>query len=181
VSVTGGVKYWIGFCVSGSSGSLAGGFPTDSYFSDATPYASWPPSTVGTLVGGATRAVGSTILIVPATNAGMVAEPQQDGLNTYVFDSTVGHADFYGVASISASLVSTLCVTTRAFAQKSDAGARSGAVQLKSGGTTVQSTPGPLATTFAWNYRTDLVDPATGAAWTTSGVNNAQIGPILTA
>jgi hypothetical protein len=76
---------------------------------------------------------------------------------------------------------STVCVTTRGFLQKSDAGSRNAAVQLKSGSTTVQSPAPALSTSFGWLYRTDMVDPATGAAWSSTGVNNATIGPIVTA
>lgn len=35
-------------------------------------------------------------------------------------------------------------------------------------------------TSWGWLWRTDLVDPATGAAWTATGVNNATIGPVVT-
>jgi hypothetical protein len=49
-------------------------------------------------------------------------------------------------------------------------------------GTTVQSTPPLTLTTSGWQwaYRTDLNDPATGAAWTPVGVNNCVIGPVVT-
>jgi hypothetical protein len=30
-------------------------------------------------------------------------------------------------------------------------------------------------------YRTDLTDPATGAAWTAAAVNAVQVGPTVTA
>lgn len=47
--------------------------------------------------------------------------------------------------------------------------------------TTVQSTPLVLATNFLWNWRTDLTDPNTSAAWTTAAVNALQIGPVVQA
>jgi len=72
-------------------------------------------------------------------------------------------------------------VTTRALAQKSDAGTRIITADLKSGGTTVHSGSGVLNTTWGWVYRTDLTDPATGSAWTAVGVNAAQIGVTVTA
>jgi hypothetical protein len=116
----------------------------------------------------------------PTTNYSLVNEAQQDAGASYVFDSTVGHADFYNIASIPVTPVATIAVTTRGFAEKSDAGARSGAVQLKSGSSTVASPSTALNTTWGWLWRTDVTDPATGAAWTATGVNNAQVGPTVT-
>jgi hypothetical protein len=45
----------------------------------------------------------------------------------------------------------------------------------------VQSTPaaGLSPGVWTWLYRTDIVDPNTSAAWTPTGVNSAQIGPII--
>jgi len=71
-------------------------------------------------------------------------------------------------------------VTTRGFCEKSDAGTRLMAMQLRSGGTTVQSPAPALGTNFQWLWRTDMVDPATGGAWSAAAVNNVNIGPIIT-
>jgi hypothetical protein len=66
--------------------------------------------------------------------------------------------------------------------EKSDAGTRTAAVQLKSGATTVATPTLVLATSgWLWAWRTDTVDPNTSAAWTAAGVNNAQIGPTTVA
>ncbi|HEY2617788.1 MAG TPA: hypothetical protein VGI78_10655 [Acetobacteraceae bacterium] len=115
------------------------------------------------------------------TNFSQVSEAHQDGATSYVFDATVGHADFYNIAALAATPASVVAVTTRGFAEKSDAGARSGAVQLKSGGITIASPSTALATSFGWLWRTDQTDPNTGAAWTPLGVNGVQIGPVVTA
>lgn len=116
------------------------------------------------------------------TNFGCVDEAQQNGVTDYVFDSTVGHADFYGVAGIASTPAATIAVTTRGYMQKSDAGTRTAAVQLKSTSTTVASPTLTLTTSgFLWSWRTDIIDPATGAAWTAAAVNNAQIGPVTIA
>jgi hypothetical protein len=115
-----------------------------------------------------------------ATNFSQVSEAHQDGAASYVFSANVNDADFYGIASIATTPVSVVAVTTRGFVEKSDAGTRNGAVQLKSGATTVQSTSTALGTSFGWLWRTDTTDPATGAAWTATGVNNVTVGPIVT-
>jgi len=114
------------------------------------------------------------------TNFSQVSEARQDGATTYVFDNVVGHNDLYGIASIPVTPAAVVAVTTRGFAQKSDAGSRTGAMQLQSGATNVQSANGStLQTAFAWMWRTDVIDPATGAAWTPTAVNNLQVGPVL--
>lgn len=115
------------------------------------------------------------------TNFSRVNEAQQDGTTTYVFDGNVGDNDLYAIAATATTPQSTVCVTTRGFVEKSDAGARSAAVQLKSGATTVQSTSTALTTSFGWLWRTDMNDPNTSAAWTATAVNNVQVGPICTA
>jgi len=113
-----------------------------------------------------------------ASNFSCVDEAQQNALTDYVFDSTPGDADFYGVTSIVSTPATVVATTTRAYMQKSDAGTRTAAVQLKSGATTVASPTLTLTTSgWLWAWRTDLTDPATGAAWTPAAVNNAQIGP----
>jgi len=45
----------------------------------------------------------------------------------------------------------------------------------------VQSAAPALGTAWGWRYRTDAVDPATGAAWATTAVDAAQIGSVVTA
>jgi len=150
---------------------------TTSNYSFTTTYASFPANSPVTTAG----SPGPTFVIslVP-TNATLVAEAQQDGATTYVYDSTVGHSDLYGLAALAATPVSVVAVTTRGYVQKSDAGTRNGAVQLKSGSTTVQSTSTALSSSWGWLWRTDATDPATGAAWTPVAVNNVSVGPVVT-
>jgi hypothetical protein len=113
------------------------------------------------------------------TNFSQVNEAQQNALTSYVFDSNPGDADFYGIASIASTPAQVIATVTRAYMQKSDAGTRTAAVQLKSGATTVASPTLTLSSSgWLWAWRTDLTDPNTGAAWTPAAVNNAQIGPV---
>jgi hypothetical protein len=148
-----------------------------SQWSFTTTFASFP-ATSPTLTAAQTGPV-YTVNLVLGSNATLVNEAQQDGATSYVFDSNPGDQDFYNLAALAATPSSVVAVTTRGFVQKSDAGTRSGAMQLKSGGTTVASPTTALSTTFAWLYRVDQTDPATGSAWTPTGVNAAQIGPVL--
>jgi hypothetical protein len=114
-------------------------------------------------------------------NYSRVNEAQQDGATTYVYDNVVNDADFYTISTIPVTPASIVAVTARGFAQKSDAGSRTGALQLKSGGTTVQAPNGQTLSAGLWAslWGTYLTDPATGTAWTPTGVNNVQIGPVV--
>jgi hypothetical protein len=176
VAVVQGTQYWIGFDSDTSSGTFTSSNSAGTGLSSTTSYASFPAASPTTA---SSFACSYTLTIAIGSNRCLVAEAQQDGTATYVYDSTAGDADFYGIASIGVTPASTIAVTTRGLVEKSDAGTRTAAVQLKSGGTTVQSTPSTMSTTFGWLYRTDTVDPATSAAWTATGVNNAQIGPVV--
>jgi hypothetical protein len=177
LSVTKGTIYWFAvdtdFTIVYNAGS---GANTSATFTTA--YGSFPAT-------GPTTALSSqppifTISIVPTVNAEFVNEVLQDGTTSYVYDATVGHADLYDIADLPANTSSIVALTTRAYMQKSDAGARTGRVQLKSGGTTVTGDL-VLSSSFSWCSRTDTVDPNTSSAWTLSNANAAQAGLVVAA
>jgi hypothetical protein len=150
-------------------------------YSGTTAYASFPAANPSGLAGSSSH-YGLTFIITPTVNNEQVAEPQEDGLATYVFDSNPGDADFYGIASIPVTPAVVYAVVTRMYAIKSDAGTRTTCVQMKSGGVTVQSPTIVLTTSnWTWAWRTDTTDPNTGAAWTPAAVNTIQIGPKVIA
>jgi hypothetical protein len=181
VAVTQGTQYWVGTCCDASSG-VFGAFALGlGGLNGSTTYASFPAANPSSLTASAAPAHAITITPTAAINAPMVADNAQDGATTYNYSSTVGQSDLYGISAISSTPASVVAVTTRAYLQKSDAGTRNVAVQLKSGSTTVSSTSAALNTTWGWQSRTDTTDPATGAAWTAVGVNNAQVGVVVVA
>ena len=117
-----------------------------------------------------------------ATNFSCVDEPQQNTTTDYVFSSTPGQADFYTIAAIASTPLTTFAVTTRAYMIKSDAGTRTAAAQLKSGASTVASPTVVLTTSnWQWAWRHDVTDPATGGAWTAAAVNTVNVGPTCIA
>jgi hypothetical protein len=177
VPVTQNGKYWLAMNQDATMNVETVGYGTNFYLN--TPYASWPVSNPNVTTGGNMLCFQYTI----SANANWqaVCEIPEDGATSYVLDNVVGHADFYGVTSIPVTPAAVIAVVTRGFLQKSDAGSRYGAVQMKSGGVTVSSGSQFIPTIWWWLWRNDLVDPATGAAWTPIGVNNAQLGPTVTA
>jgi hypothetical protein len=148
----------------------------------SSPYASWPVSNPTGLGNPGNLPGGLGVTITPTLNADALNEPQQDALTSYVYSTANGQSDLYTVAPIATVPLAILGITTRGYFQKSDAGTRNVAVQLKSGATTVQSaSQSPATAVWGWIERTDVVDPATGVAWTPAGANNVQIGPVVTA
>jgi len=145
-------------------------------FSFTTAYASFPASSP-TIA--ATAAFIFSVVTTPTVNAELVGETLQDGTTSYVFDATVGHGDLYAITPLASTPNSIIGVNTRAFMSKSDAGSRSGQIQIKSGSTTVNSTPLVLSTSFGWNSRFDLLDPNGNVAWTAAAVNALNIGPSV--
>lgn len=181
VSVTAGTTYWIAFVGDAASGQYRTGSGATVGRLGTITYSAFPTSSPG----GLTQAIPGivTYTLTTSENYTLVNEDQQDAATSYVFSSTVGQSDLYSIASaVGMPLGATvLGVTTRGFFQKSDAGTRTVKVQLKSGSTTVQSADGVLTTAWGWVAKTDVVDPATGVAWTLSGVDGAQIGAQVTA
>jgi hypothetical protein len=176
ITVSRNVQYWVGFMCDSASGTWNLNSGNNALQQTGTSYAAFPTASPVTAISNV--AICSWNLTI-SINYQLVAEAQQDGATSYVYDSTVGDADFYGIAAIAVTPASVVATTVRGFVQKSDAGSRSGAVQLKSGATTVNSGGIALSTSFGWLYRTDQTDPATGAAWTPTGVNNVTIGPVV--
>jgi len=175
-----GTQYWLGIHESVSMNYDVLN-TTNIIKSSTVPYASWPIPNPGGTPGTYNTPGRMTIVYAPGSNADCVAEITQDGLTTYVYSSVTGESDLYTLQSTGLNRTSVLGVVTRAYAQKSDAGSRGMALQLKSGATIVQSATMYLPLTqWQWLSRTDLVDPNTGAAWTGTAIDNIQFGPILT-
>jgi len=175
-----GTFYWVGFAFDTNSLTITSSTTsqTQGGRQSAIAYSAFPQANPVVTV----PSFGIQVMVTYGAGASwpLVAEAQQDAAATYVYDNVVGHADFYGVAPISSAAANTIAVTTRGYMQKSDAGNRTAAVQLKSGGTTVATPTLALsASGFQWLYRTDTTDPNTGAAWTAAAVNSAQIGPTI--
>jgi hypothetical protein len=180
VAVTKGVQYWVSFCSDGTNSIYPS---TTSLLPNAmcnTAYAVFPQT--NPLATTSRYAQMSWTYTATPANWQAVSEAQQDTTTSYVYDSVPGHADLYGIAPIASTPLTTYAVTTRAYAIKSDAGTRTMAVQLKSGSSTVASPTVVLTpSNWQWAWRTDTVDPATGAAWTAAAVNLAQCGPVVIA
>ena len=180
VSASPGTTIWIGTIQDNTTSIMSVSSSSSSQTNSTVTYAAFPVASPICATG---NQIGPALTVSYAANSNYIlcAESQQDSTSTYVYDSTVGDADLYNIAGISGTPANTVAVITRGYFQKSDAGARGAAVQLKSGAAApVQSTPTLLSTSWGWLYRVDTTDPATGAPWTAAAVNNLQIGPVVT-
>jgi hypothetical protein len=182
-TITVGTKYFV--ALNGNVSISVYGAATDpGVYRQSYTYTGSLPSTGASAILQAPNVLGSELAaMLTPLNAFLCSEPQQDGATTLVYDSTPGDADFYGVAPLGFTPASIIGVTARGFAQKGDAGSRTGTVQLKSSATTVQAPNGQtlLNTSFGWVWGAYLNDPNTGAGWTASAVNSLQVGPkVLT-
>jgi hypothetical protein len=176
-AVTKGVTYWVGV---NHDVAVQVGIHSSLFLSKVgtgVPYASFPAASP--VVGGFTNSMGYTMTITITVNADMVNEVLQDSSTTYIYSSNPTDADFYTIAPLAQTPASVIAVITRGLIQKSDAGTRTGTVQLKSGATTVAAPTVSLNTNFGWVYRADATDPATGLAWTPAAVNAVNIGPLV--
>jgi hypothetical protein len=97
----------------------------------------------------------------------------------YVAGLTIGNDDLYNVEAADSNMGAVKAVQVRATAQKSDAGAASLGLQVKSGSTTDEETPHALTT--SWASYTDIWDtnPDTAAAWTKTNIDALQIGVVV--
>jgi hypothetical protein len=115
-----------------------------------------------------------------ASNALMVDETIVDGDTTYVQASLVGDRDTYNLGNLSTFPTAVDAVQLSAWAKKTDAGARSIALQAVSGATTTDGPSYTLAATYTQQQRLFTTDPSTGIAWTGTGVNALTAGPKVT-
>jgi hypothetical protein len=116
-----------------------------------------------------------------SANYALVDEAVQNGDADYVFSGTPGHQDLYDLGDLAATPASIVAVQARMFARKTDSGARSGQIRVKSGATDVGGADTVLSTSYSWLSRVDVTDPNTGVPWTAAAVNALQVGPKVTA
>jgi len=121
------------------------------------------------------------LIFTVAGNIVTVSEVLANGDTDFVAGSNVNDADLYDVADLPLTPTTILGVVTKVYLKKSDAGARSGQLLVKSGATQVAGTDTVLGTTYTYLARVDTVDPNTGAAWSAGAINAVQIGQKVTA
>ncbi len=131
------------------------------------------------------------VITIVLDSASCLGDPNTDAGWGYVIASAPGTADLYPPAQIGSALTNVLGVTTRGYMRKTDAGTKTACMQLISGTTTVQTptivlgagdnydNAGNNREGYTWTWRTDVTNPATGAAWTWQEVDALLFGPLI--
>lgn len=177
-SLTAGTYYWIGF-IGDTAIALLEVDATATGQKASNTYSSGAPSTAPSM----TTAQASWVLwgncTGGVTNWEAVDNNPAPGSISSIQSSTVDNEDLYNFPGLTTNPQHIYTMAVKANAKRSDSGART--IDLRvlsgstdSGGSDTGQTP---ATSYVWCDSLFDTDPATGAAWTTAGVNGAQSGP----
>jgi hypothetical protein len=178
-SLTAGNSYWIGY-VTDTTLSMQrddnSSFATNAGYSASVTYTSAPPSTAPSMSSGQTSVQLWGNVTGMATNYSEVNEVPPGGDLSCVSSSTVGAEDRYSFSSLSSTPSNIAGVKVSALLRKTDTGARTITVQLKSGSIEVTGSSQAPAVSYAYYSSYQDTDPNTSAAWTASGVNSVTAG-----
>jgi hypothetical protein len=144
----------------------AGGAPWNTRLGDVAVGAAYP-SGAGSSTQFAVTGAASNWQAVSETSRS-VAE--------FVASSTVGHRDLYALGDAPTNATAILGLRVLGYAQKSDAGSRTAALPVRSGGTTSSGTASGLSTSWAYLVRLLQANPITGTQWTVSELNGLEAG-----
>lgn len=114
-----------------------------------------------------------------ASNYAAVDEHTPNGDSSYVEASTPSFIDSYAMGTLSSAASAIMGIQTVVYCRKDDAGARSIAATIKSGGTIYPGNPSPVFDNYAMALEIRETDPATGAAWVAAGINAMEAGVKL--
>jgi hypothetical protein len=175
-ALTGGTSYWIGY-ITDTSIAIQQDDTTTLGQKKANTYTSGAPNPAGAMTSGQAswliwgNCSGAASNYV-ATNRHYVTP------RSYNSDSVVGHKDMFNFPALSGTPVSIYAVTVRAAMSKSDGGARTVNLKTDSGGTLSNGSAPGLSPPLSISYQSSnwLLDPNTGLAWTSAGVNAAKGG-----
>lgn len=106
----------------------------------------------------------------------LVSETTPDDDTSYVESSSVGDKDTYAFSNLSGSPGTVFAIQTVICGRKTDAGSRSIARVIRSGSTDEDGATVALPDNYVYLLQASELDPNTSAAWTPSGVNNAEFG-----
>lgn len=109
-----------------------------------------------------------------------VDDAAQDGDTTYASSATIGHKMTFSFANVPVT-ATIKYVNHVGVAKKTDAGTRTIAPRVKSGGSEQVGSNISPGTTYTYYSAAIDTDPATGVAWTPSGLNAAEVGDDVTA
>ncbi|MDA8232521.1 MAG: hypothetical protein M0006_14390 [Magnetospirillum sp.] len=174
-----GTPLWIGYLTDTSLSMQRqdnSNFSTNAGYTANVTYSSGAPATApGMSAGQPSLQVWGNVTGL-SSNFSETNEIPPGGDLSYVASSTVGAEDLYGFASLSSTPSNIAGVKVSALLRKTDSGARTVSVQIKSGTTEVSGAAQAPGASYAYFAAYADTDPNTGAAWTASGVNSLSAG-----
>jgi hypothetical protein len=181
-SLAAGTQYWLGFMQDIGNAPIVFGFDaTNSARSAAVTFTSGAPGTAPAMTTGIQTAVvfGNITLSSPVNFYEVASQPTQ-GLQSYVTDTTVADEDLYNFPALSQLPQTVHAVAVKANCSRSDTGARTVSMRMRSGGTdsggSLTGQAPNASSSFGWLTSLFLTDPNTGSAWLGTALNAAQSG-----
>jgi hypothetical protein len=177
-SLSAGTAYWLGFMTDTALSLPLLDTAASAYRATAT-FTSGAPGTAPAMTSGtATWMIWGNLTAVSSANYYEVNQQPVPGAASYVFDATVNHEDLYNFGALSSSPANVYAVAVKGYIQKSDAGAKTISLRMKSsttdsGGSSTGQAP---ATSYGWMTSIFATDPNGGIAWTGTALNAATSG-----
>jgi hypothetical protein len=177
-SLAAGTQYWLGF-INDTSVILQESDGGNLGYRAANTYASGAPGTAPAMTSAqASYLLWGNLTGISGANYYEVNQQPPPGSPSFVFDATVGHEDLYNFGALSVIPASVYAVAVKAYCQRSDSGAKTVSMRMKSsttdsGGSSTGQTP---ATTYGWLTSLFPTDPNTSAPWTGAALNAATAG-----
>lgn len=177
LAITGGTTYGVGYMEDTALGMTQSDTANSSSWCAAT----FSSGTVGTLpamtTGGGSIQMWGNCTGAPTDWQNLAINPPPDD-SSYIYETTVGDAEFFTFPALSSNPASVACVAYKARLKRSDSGAKTVDVRVQSGaadtaGNASSITPG---TSYTWVGNYQPTDPATGVAWIGTGINAARGG-----
>jgi hypothetical protein len=176
--LTPGTPYWIGLMVDiAQSGFFTGTDANNLGVRATSTFASGAPGTAPAM----TTGQPSWLFFGVVTGAGNFYSVQPNppqGAYSYLYDATVGHEDLYNFPALTVTPSAIYALAVKGNVSKSDAGAKTVSLRVKSGSTDSAGSASSIApgTSYTWMTSLFASDPNTTAAWTLAALNAAQTG-----
>jgi hypothetical protein len=177
-SLSAGTPYWLGYMNDTVvNNAVADG--GNAFSRAAATFTSGAPGTAPAMtVGQPSVSLWGNLTGVAGNNWYESSLQPPPGASSYVFDATVGHEDLYNFGALSAIPASIYALAVKGYIAKSDTGAKTLSLRMKSGATDSAGSLSGQApgTSFLWLGSMFETDPNTGAAWTGTALNSATSG-----
>jgi hypothetical protein len=173
-TLTNGTKYWVAIMQDAAATFL--GSSTTGGDTLAQTYGSGFPSSAAGFAVVSTNYINAGLNATPL-NWYQVSDVTEDGDTSYVYSSTVGQEDIYGVTALGLTPASILGVNVFAFWKKSDSGGRGGTISVAANGSADTAEVSNVTPSLSYTYSQKFLatDP-TGAVWTAANINAMTIG-----